>query len=216
MAITLMVKSVAKRLPHWYPLPQTDLQRTLRDILDLSPPSLVHWPGYRLEGLLKPSYRDCHRKSSSYWTIVGSAPLHGKGEQTKTTFDLDVTVQIPCWRTKYEYPHNPMDLVRFRHGMTTQWVAFCLTDAGLIQGILLASSQYFANLYYSSGNPHAGKPFQQRALYHRGQLLRAMSDSMPRDTGDVTDHIVAKGMFLAFNEVRPASRPCFDPETEYS
>lgn len=113
----------------------------------------------------------------------------------------DVTIQIPQWRTKYEYSHHPMDLDRFRHGMITKWVPFCLTDAGLIQGILLASSQYFANLHYSSGNQEEGKKYEQKALYHRGQLLRAMSASMPQDTIDVTDNIIAKGMFLAFNEV---------------
>lgn len=94
-----------------------------------------------------------------------------------------------------------MDLDRFRHGMITKWVPFCLTDAGLIQGILLASSQYFANLHYSSGSQEEGQRYEQKALYHRGQLLRAMSDSMPQDTRDVTDNIIAKGMFLAFNEV---------------
>lgn len=100
-----------------------------------------------------------------------------------------------------------MDLARFRHGMLTQWVGFCLTDAGLLQGILLASSQYFANLHYSTGNQEEGNRFHQRALYHRGQLLRSMSDSMPQDTRDVTDTIIAKGMFLSFNEVRPNPPP---------
>lgn len=94
-----------------------------------------------------------------------------------------------------------MDLDRFRHGMTTKWVAFCLTDAGLAQGLLLASSQYFANLHYSTGDHEEGNKYQQRALYYRGQLLRAMSDSIPQDARDVTDKIIAKGMFLAFNEV---------------
>lgn len=98
-----------------------------------------------------------------------------------------------------------MDLARFRHGMLTQWVGFCLTDPGLLQGILLASSQYFVNLHYSSGNNEEGNRFQQRALYHRGQLLRSMSDSMSQDTRDLTDNIVAKGMFLAFNEVCDAA-----------
>lgn len=95
-----------------------------------------------------------------------------------------------------------MDLARFRHGMLTHWVPFCLTDPGLLQGIMLASSQYFANLHYSSGNQEEGNRFQQTALYHRGQLLRAMTDSMPQDTRDVTDNIIAKGMFLSYNEVR--------------
>lgn len=99
-----------------------------------------------------------------------------------------------------------MDLDRFRHGMTTKWIAFCLTDAGLAQGLLLASSQYFANLYYSSGDHEEGNKYQQRALYYRGQLLRAMSDSIPQDARDVTDSIIAKGMFLAFNEVCLASQ----------
>lgn len=112
-----------------------------------------------------------------------------------------MTVQLPQWRTKYEYTHHAMDLDRFRHCMTTKWVDFCLTDAGLVQGILLASSQYFANLHYSSGNREEGKKFEQRALHHRGQLLRSMSDSVPQDTRDVTDTTVAKGLFLAFNEV---------------
>lgn len=94
-----------------------------------------------------------------------------------------------------------MDIERFRHGMIRKWVPFCLTDPGLIQGILLASSQFFANLQYSSGNEEEGKKYEQRALYHRGQLLRAMSNSMPQDTRDVTDEIIAKGIFLAFNEV---------------
>lgn len=97
-----------------------------------------------------------------------------------------------------------MDLARFRHGLLTQWVGFCLTDPGLLQGILLASSQYFANLHYSTGNLEEGNRFHERALYYRGQLLRAMSNSMPQDTRDVTDNIIAKGMFLAFNEVCPA------------
>lgn len=100
-----------------------------------------------------------------------------------------------------------MDLARFRHGLLTQWVGFCLTDPGLLQGILLASSQYFANLHYSTGNLEEGNRFHERALYYRGQLLRAMADSMPQDTRDVTDNIIAKGMFLAFNEVRPAPPP---------
>lgn len=116
-----------------------------------------------------------------------------------------MTSQIPLWRPKYEYRNNPIDLDRFQHGMTTQWVAFCLTDAGLIQGMLLASSQHFASLYYRSGNPDEGRRFEQRAIYHRCQMLRAMSDSMPQDTRQVTDYIVAKGMFLSFLEVRPAS-----------
>lgn len=114
-----------------------------------------------------------------------------------------MTVQIPQWRTKYEYTYHPMDLDRFRHGMITKWVAFCLTDAGLVQGMLLASSQYFANLHYSSGNQEEGRKFEQRALHHRGQLLRSMSDSVPQDTRHVTDTAIAKGMFLAFNEVGP-------------
>lgn len=94
-----------------------------------------------------------------------------------------------------------MNLDRFRHGMITKWVAFCLTDAGLVQGMLLASSQYFANLHYSSGDQEEGRKFEQRSFHHRGRLLRSMSDSMPQDTRDVTDTTVAKGMFLAFNEV---------------
>lgn len=68
--------------------------------------------------------------------------------------------------------------------------------------MLLASSQVFASLHYSSGNEEEGRRFEQRALYHRGQLLRDMADSMPQNTRDVTDKIIAKGMFLAFNEVR--------------
>lgn len=120
----------------------------------------------------------------------------------ETDLRSDVTIQIPQWRTKYEYSHHPMDLARFRHGMITKWVDFCFTDDGLFQGMLLASSQVFASLHYSSGNEEEGRRFEQRALYHRGQLLRDMADSMPQNTRDVTDKIIAKGMFLAFNEVR--------------
>ncbi|KAL2284729.1 hypothetical protein FJTKL_08809 [Diaporthe vaccinii] len=126
--------------------------------------------------------------------------LQGLSPDERFLLDHYVRVQIPQWRNKYEYPHHHMDLARFRHGMLTQWVGFCLTDPGLLQGILLASSQYFVNLHYSSGNKEEGNRFQQRALYHRGQLLRSMSDSMSQDTRDLTDNIVAKGIFLAFNE----------------
>jgi hypothetical protein len=119
----------------------------------------------------------------------------------------DVTIQVPQWRTKYEPVHNSLHLPYFRHSMTTTWVAFCLTDPGLVQGILLASSQVFANLYYSAGNREYGNHFEQRALYHRGELLRLMADSMPRDKRDVTDKVIAKGLFLAFNEVSLHTSP---------
>ncbi|KAJ0120646.1 hypothetical protein J7T55_015377 [Diaporthe amygdali] len=127
--------------------------------------------------------------------------VQGLSSLEQSLLDHYVTVQIPTWQSRYEYPNNPMDLPRFRHGMRTHWVNFCLTDAGLLQGMLLASSQHFANLYHEAGNPKEAKAYEQQALHHRGQLLRAMSDSMPRDTRDVTDYTVAKGMFLAYNEV---------------
>lgn len=100
-----------------------------------------------------------------------------------------------------------MDLARFRQGMTKHWVAFCLGDAGLLQGLLLASTQFFANFYHSQGSPEEAKTYEQRALHHRGQLLRSMSDSMPKNKSEITDYTIARAVFLAFNEVCISRRP---------
>lgn len=118
------------------------------------------------------------------------------------TYRLDVTVQVSQWRSKYESFHRSLDLPRFRHGMVTQLVMFCLMDPGLIQAILLVSSQVFANLHYSSGNKEQGKRLEQMSFQYRGRLLRDMAENMPRDPRQVTDSIITKGLFLTFNEVR--------------
>lgn len=117
------------------------------------------------------------------------------------THRSDVTVQVSQWRSKYESFHRALDLPRFRYGMVTQLVMFCLTDPGLIQAILLVSSQVFSNLHYSSGNGQEGKRLEQMSFQYRGRLLRDMAGNMPQDPKHVTDSIITKGLFLTFNEV---------------
>ncbi|POS73056.1 hypothetical protein DHEL01_v208546 [Diaporthe helianthi] len=121
-------------------------------------------------------------------------------QEEQVLLDHYVTVQVSQWRSKYEAAHQALDLPGFRHGMATQLAMFCLTDPGLIQAILLVSSQVFANLHYSAGNVAQGRNFEQRSFQHRGRLLREMAENMPKETRHVTDAIITKGLFLTFNE----------------
>ncbi|KAG8156610.1 hypothetical protein KVR01_013561 [Diaporthe batatas] len=120
--------------------------------------------------------------------------------EEKFLLDHFVTVQVSQWRSKYEAVHPPFDLIAFRHNFVTKLVMLCITDFGLIQAILLLSSQVFANMHYSSGNEGQGKRFEQNSFQYRGRLLRNMAENMPHDPRYITDSIIAKGLFLTFNE----------------
>ncbi|KUI57797.1 hypothetical protein VP1G_05078 [Cytospora mali] len=115
-------------------------------------------------------------------------------------FDHYVTVLIPSRHNPCDHSSHPIDVSCYHHGMVVNWISFCLSDVGLLQGLFLASCRNLAKIHRNSNNPAEADIYEQRALHYRGECLRSMRDSMPGYGNAVTDYTVGKALLLAFNE----------------
>jgi hypothetical protein len=85
--------------------------------------------------------------------------------------------------------------------MAIHWVAFCLTDVGVLHGLLLSSCRNIAR--QSEGQTAA--TYERYALYYKYHCIRSLRSSMIEDGSAPSDQTIAKSLLLAFDEVSCAT-----------
>lgn len=86
-------------------------------------------------------------------------------------------------------------------GMVKDWLRLALTDDGLVCGILLSSCRHLSHYGFQEHQ------IRQLALAYKVTCLRALREVISMESKPAGDVMVAKALMLAFDEVRPNTRP---------
>ncbi|KAJ9139216.1 hypothetical protein NKR23_g8111 [Pleurostoma richardsiae] len=110
--------------------------------------------------------------------------------------DHYIRVLVPSRHNPCSHPSLCIDVSLYRIGMAIHWVAFCLTDVGVLHGLLLSSCR---NIARQSEGPTAAT-YERYALYYKYHCIRSLRSSMIEDGSAPSDQTIAKSLLLAFDE----------------